>query len=444
MQIRRLLLGYFMFALSAACTSDSSMPPGSSNPGGDAEQLFDLGKLHTFDLEIAPADWEWLQANARLEQWRPATLTYEGQRYDGVAVRFKGDYNSLETCFDSTGARICPKLSIKLKFNEYTKGGRFNGLRRLNFNSSVRDDTLMHDVISYHLFRSMNVDAPRASHAMINVNGESQGLFVMVEDIDQEFLQDHWTTDAGNLYKSVWPQYADAAPYVAALETNEDNGDVTRMLSLAQVAQHTSDATFVADVSSQVDLKGLAKFLAVDRAIASNDGVEVFYCYDPNSAQCQNANYFWYEVPGGVTQLIPWDLDDTLSEVNADLGRGQWDTSAAACTPVAYCDYWPDDCVPSEHDERILRPQCDPLFGHVHRATWNDYRLALRELADGALSRAKIVPLVKSLRDKLEPAVAADSHGPGLAAWKDGMDYLDEVLEGQLAEIERLLAEPPR
>lgn len=449
-----------LLVLAAACSGAPSFQDGSSpdagvpdgggggpdGPGPDtenADRLFDLTQLHTFDLEVAPADWEWLKQNARLEQWRPATLVFEGRRYEGVAVRFKGGYNTLETCFDENGAQICPKLSIKLKFNEYVQGGRFKGLRRLNFNSSVRDETLMHEVVSYYLFRSMGVPAPRASHALVNVNGEPQGLFVMVEDVDKEFLQVHYPDDAGNLYKSVWPQYTEAAPYVAALQTNETTADVTGMISLAQTAQQATDMTFVSDVASRLDLGALAKFLAVDRAIFSDDGVEVFYCYGPNGTDCANANYYWYEVPGGPTQLIPWDLDYTLGDVNTDLGRSHWDTSAEACAPVAYCDYWPDpSCVPAEHEEQILRPQCNQLFGLVHRATWSDYRLALRELADGPLSRAQIVPLVTSLRNKLRPAVAADTHGPGIAAWEEGMDWLEEVLDGQLTEIETLLAEP--
>jgi hypothetical protein len=359
-------------------------------------------------------------------------------------VRFKGAYNTLETCFDSTGALICPKLSLKLKFNEYLPGGRFKGLRKLNFNSSVRDETLMHEVITYYLFRSMSLAAPRASHALVNVNGEPQGLFVMVEDVDKEFLQDHWTADEGNLYKSVWPQYADPLPYVAALETNKTSGDVTRMLALAETARQATDETFAGAVASQLDLPALARYFAVDRAVAADDGIQIFYCSDATTADCTNNNYFWYEVPGGPTQLIPWDVDYTLNDVNTDLGRSQWDTSPTTCTPVPYCDYWPDpSCDPLMHEEWLLPPQCNHFFGLVHRATWTAYRLALRQLADGPMSRTAIVPLVYRLREKIRPAVATDTHGPGIVAWEDGMDWLDDVLAGQLAEIERVLAEPP-
>jgi len=456
------LVSIVVLMFAVACTfSPSSGPglnatdagapdPGASDadagPGPDlenADRLFDLTQLHTFDIEIAPADWEWLQANAILEQYRPATLIFEGRRYEGIGVRFKGSYNTLDSCFDSTGARICSKLSLKLKFNEYTKTTRFKGLRKLSFNSSIRDDTFMHEVISYYLFRNMGLAAPRASHALINVNGEPQGLFVMVEDIDEEFIKGHWTATTGNLYKGIWPQYADAQPYVAALETNKNTANVTRMITLTETAQQATDATFATDVTSQLDLPALARYLAVDRAVFSDDGVQVFYCADATTADCRNNNYFWYEVPSGATQLIPWDVDYTLAEINVDLGRSQWDTSPTTCTPVPYCDYMPEvGCDPLQHEEWILPPQCNQLFGLVHRATWHDYRLALRELADGPMSRANLVPLVASLRTKIRPAVAADTHGPGLVIWEDNMDWLDHVLAGQLVEIERLLAEP--
>lgn len=421
-------------------TITATPPPDTEN----ADRLFDLNQMHTFDIEVAPADWEWLNANALLEKYVPATLIFEGRRIENIGLRFKGSYNTLDTCFDANGNRICPKLSIKLKFNEYVKATRFKGLRKLNFNSSIRDKTFLHEVITYYLFRQLGVPAPRASHALINVNGEPQGLFVMVEEVDDEFIKSYWpTATGGNLYKSIWPQYNDSAPYIATLENNKAAPNVSRMLTLTETAQTCTDEAFPTAVSTQLDLPSIAKYLAVDRAVFADDGVQIFYCSDATTAECVNNNYYWYEVPGGPSELIPWDVDYTLAEVNTDLGRSNWNTSAEACVPVPYCDYMLEPgCDPADHNEWILRPQCQQLFGLMHRATWNDYRLALRQLANGPMSRANIVPLMDSLVYKIRPLVAADTHGPGSAIWEDYVDWMYYVLDEQVAEINRLLAEP--
>jgi len=415
-------------------------------PTGDPDYVFDLSKLLTFDIEMAPADWEWLEANALLEEYRPAELVFEGHRWTNVAVRFKGSYGSLESCFED-GVLVCPKLSMKIKFNEYNPDGRFYDLRKLVFNSAVRDDTMLHEVLTYYLYRSMGVPAPRASHALINVNGEPQGLYVMVEAVDKEFIQDRWgAADQGNLYKQVWPQYPDALPYQDALETNETVGDVSRMLTLHDTVAASSDATFVADVDGQLDLAGLARYLAVDRVVSNDDGIKEFYCYVDGATpdQCYNANYYWYELPGGPDQLIPWDEDYTLGDINTDLGRSYWDPSPNGCAPIPFCDYWQiDPCPLDAQSVWLLPPQCNTLYGLIHRATWNDYRGALSDLITGPMAPASIVPMVTALRDKLRPAVAADTHGPGILTWENANDWLDEVLSQSITEVETLLAEPP-
>lgn len=50
--------------------------------------------------------------------------------------------------------------------------------------------------------------------------------------------------------------------------------------------------------------------------------------------------------------------------------------------------------------------------------------------------------LMNGLVDKIRPLVAADTHGPGSTIWEDNVDWMYFVLDEQLVEIERLLAEP--
>ncbi len=436
--------------LVAACGSntpadDDDDGPDAATVDEDSAYLFDYTKLHTFEIELSDADWTWLQANPLLEEYRPAEVVFEGRRWTGAALRYKGSYCTLESCVDAdTGERLCPKLSFKLKFNEYDADGRFYGLRKFNLHSGVRDQTMMHEVVSYHLYRSLGVPAPRASHALVTINGEPQGLFVLIEDIDKEFLQDQWTDDEGNLYKSVWPQHGDAASYQEALETNETTGDVSRMLALHTAIEAANDATFAADMVPYVDLQAMARFIAVDRAVGNDDGMKGFYCYnaDDTAADCENANYFWYEVPGGKSQLIAWDTDYTLGDVNQDLGRSYWEENPDGCALISFCDFWNED--PCSTDSVwLVPPQCNKFYGLLHRATWNDYRTALAELVAGPMSAAELTPMIDGIRDKLRPAIDADERGPGILDWEDSLDWMMEVLNGQRAAIQTLLDEPP-
>jgi len=417
-------------------------PAADAEPDGPgSEYIFDPTKLHDFEIEMADADWQWLKDNATLEEYRPATLVFEGKRIENAAIRFKGDYGSLFSCFDGD-TQICPKLSIKLSVNTYDKDQRFFGLRKLNFNSSVRDPSLMHELVGYRLFRDMGLLAPRASHATLSVNGEKLGVFVMVEEVDKEFLQDHFADDEGNLYKSVWPQFASAEPYLAALHTNEEQADVSDMLAFHAMVEGTSDLTFRADSADWLDLATLATYLAVDRATSNTGGIGSFYCYPPDLDDCRNQNYYWYHDPTSGMVLLPWDLDYALYDVDSDLGRAANEPDPNGCEPVPACRVWHVDCDDPQYQGVYLLPQqCDKLYGLVHRATWDAYLGEIERLVDGPLAPDQMGPWLGAERDKIAQAVSDDPLGPGLEAYQQQNHFLDEILDDQRAAIRALLDE---
>ena len=225
-------------AMTDAAVADAAPPaPGS-------EYVFDDEQLRTYELTVEDADWQWLNDNALRKEYVPAKLTFEGEVYEQIGVRYKGQLGTLLSCFDEAGDRICDKLSIKLKFNKYDDEGRFYGLKRLNFNSMKNDASAMHNRLGYSLFHDMGVVAPRAVHARLIVNGELLGLFELVEQIDGRFTRDRFEDGKGNVYKTAWPQYQFADYYLDTLKTNEDEDpDVSKMLRFAAAIAGAADET---------------------------------------------------------------------------------------------------------------------------------------------------------------------------------------------------------
>jgi hypothetical protein len=93
--------------------------------------------------------------------------------------------------------------------------------QRINFHAMMRDAAHMKDRLGYGLFRAAGVPAPRSVHARLIVNGDDLGVFALVEEIDGEFVEDHFRavdgSGDGNLYKEVWPMFGGPGPYAAAL-----------------------------------------------------------------------------------------------------------------------------------------------------------------------------------------------------------------------------------
>lgn len=392
---------------------DAAIDAVDAPPGPTAADLFDESQIRTLELTVAPADWAWLNANPLLEEYVRADLRWNGLAVAQIGVRFKGSVGSLRLCVDAQGNRRCPKLSMKLDFSEYVPGQRFVGLHHLNLHAMMRDASLMKERLAYRLFRDAGVPAPRAAHARLTVNGEDQGLFVLVEAIDGEFIEDHFRAidgGEGNLYKEVWPMHTTAAPYVAALENNTAAPDVSRMVRFAQALAAATPADFRATASTWMDLPTLVSFLAIDRLIDNWDGFVGWYCAS-TTAPCGNHNYFWYEeMTRDRLWLLPWDVDNTMqvpSPIREFYGMPDWDAPPTDCTPrPIFLGYYGRP------------PGCDRLTSMMVNVLGPDYRARTAEVLATLAAPGVLEAQLDAMAVQLAPEVATDRFGPSMTDWQ--------------------------
>lgn len=397
-------------------------PAGSAESLGspvpdDGEQtwVFDPSAVHVYQLSLDPERWAALQRDARDEQYTEADLSAAGRSLGRVGLRFKGGLGTLVSCFDDDGTPRCEKLSMKLKFDEYLPEQRFFGLKRLNFNSMLFEDTLMHERLAYRVYREMGVVAPRSAHARLIINGEDWGLFSLVEDIDGRFTDQHFAGGDGNLYKEAWPGNADDALLSSALQTNED------------VAEHSGFRQFQADLLAApaaelpavaeryLDVDALLAYLAVDQSITNWDGVTAFFC---NGDSCENHNYYWYQDEAAPRfTLIPWDLDNTF------------EASPLVGVPALF--EAPADCAQRfEAMGRTLRaPACDRLLQALVAAGDGRYVAQLDRLLEGPFAPGTIEGWIDEIEAQLAPEVLTDARGPDPSTFEAAVGRLRGALE---------------
>jgi spore coat protein H len=397
-------------------------PPESTGPLGeplsDEEAqawVFDDAEIHDYQLALAPDVWAALQANARDEQYADAVLSAGGQTLGRVGLRFKGSLGTLESCFADDGTPRCTKMSMKLKFDEYEPEQRFAGLKRLNFNSMLYDDSLMRERLAYRMFREMGVAAPRAAHARLIINGEDQGVFSLVEEVDGRFTKNHFAEGDGNLYKEAWPSNADAAVLAEALETNEDAPDHSVFQQFQADLLAATPAELPDVVASYLDLDNTLAYLAVDQALVNWDGVTGFFCY---SELCENHNFYLYQGEGPARfTLIPWDLDNTFLAESPLVGvPGLFDA--------------PGDCsVRYQTPGRlVMAPGCDPLLQGLVLSAGERYVAQLDRLLDGPLAPGILEGWLDGWQAELAPEVATDTRGPDVATFERSVEQLRSVV----------------
>lgn len=400
-----------------ATTTDGESGTASTGEVVDEAFLFDETVLRTYELDVAPADWTWLNDNALLEQYVPATLHFEGEVVDQAAVRYKGSVGSLKLCFDGMGNLICNKLSIKLAFDEYDPEGRFHGLKTLNFHAMEKDPTRMHEAIGYKLFRDLGVPAPRTAYARVVVNGELIGLFAVIEQIDGRFTRERFPDGGeGNLYKEVWPVHAQEQPYLDALETNKNEApSADKIRRFADALKQAGDAGFADVIEAWIGADLLMRYMAVARLVDSWDDIVAWYCV--KGQPCANHNYYWYESTAeDRLWLIAWDLDHSFEEpspIRTTFGMPDWDDVNADCTPI--------DIFLGIQGRA---PACDDFIRRMSTQLWDRYVTESQALLAGDFSIAAMNTRIDALAAIVDDAVAEDPHGVTVPEWQAAVKNL--------------------
>ena len=321
---------------SGAGGSDAGDATGTNPPKEQiGNEVFDETQVQSYYLTFTNEEYARLMDFSTLllnpytvneDRYVHAELKFGDTVLPAIGVRIKGNY-SVWGCVDyATGKRVvrvdpdfgnidvCQRFSLKLDLNRYDATGRLDGLKKLNLHAMAADPSKLRERLGYSLFRDMNVLASRAVHARLYINGEYQGLFAAVEEVDGRFTANRFPQSGdGNLYRDLWPSATTTvADAQKALKTNSDPGemDVSDFMAFRDAVASSTEADFATNMAPYLDFDYLSRYIVVDRAIANFDGIMSFYFgtgWGP-----ANQNYNWYDVGNGRFSLIPWDFDKTF------------------------------------------------------------------------------------------------------------------------------------
>jgi spore coat protein H len=399
---------------AGAAAPEPPAKPFVTEPADEAAFLFDPSKVRTYNILVEPADLAAIDAKPSAETWVPARLEFEGATYGPFKMRYKGSSGSFKApC--TTGGFDDPKsgkCSIKLGFDEVDEELRFFGLKKLNFHAMIQDTSLLRDRLGYSLFRDSEIAAPRAMHAIVQFNGELEGLFIAVEQIDGRFTRARFSEGGeGNVYKESWVTMHTEKDFVNALETNSDAPVVTAMLDFQDAVQAGAVA-----VEKFIDRDYMMRYVAVDRVIANDDGVFHFYC-DANSPNYLGTshNFYWYQAEKTAQfWLIPWDLDLSFDLTPWVRINPAW-TAQASCT-----------CVRPEMYDPQTPPSCDPMVKHF--LSWrDDYEREVDKFISGPFADSAVQAKLNAWIAQLRPYVmqtAGVKRAPSLSEWDNSVSQL--------------------
>ncbi len=243
--------------------------------------------------------------------YRPATISFEGQTWNYVGIRYKGN-SSLRSSWGRT-----LKMPFRFDFDEFEsehpeiKNQRFFGFKRLTFSSGFSDNSLIREKVAADIFRKAGLPSAQTAFYRVYLDyGEGSkyfGLYTMVEAPDKPMLATQFKNADGNLYKpsgngAKFVTFDQKAFPKKSNETTSDWQDIQNIFS-ALHASRSNPAQWRAGLEKVFDVEGFLNWLATNTLIQS---------WDTYGRMAHN--YYLYADPGdGLVHWIPWDNNMALS-----------------------------------------------------------------------------------------------------------------------------------
>jgi len=206
-----------------------------------------------------------------------------------------------EIRFRGGSARNLPKKSWAIKFED---NDNILHTEKINLNAEYQDRSLMRNHLAMKLFQYFNHPAPNTRHVSLFLNDEYQGVFLQVEEINEDFLIRN-NRPSSTLYEAAI-HGASMAPltHFDDYSKNWDKkigmaDDFSDIQLLFSKFYYWDKADFEINIESEIDIDNFLTGFAVDFAIAGED------CFTKNL-------YFYFNPAKDQWEIFPWDNDATF------------------------------------------------------------------------------------------------------------------------------------
>lgn len=356
-----------------------------------SEAVFPKEKVIDVKITVDDADFQDMLDNASLEEYKMASVEYNGTRLDNVGIRTKGNLSlrSVVQMQDSD------RYSFKLSFDEYVDNQTLAGISKINLNNNYSDASYMREFLTYELAEEMGLPTPGHSYVNVFINDKLWGFYLAVEQVGDAYLKRNFGNSYGALYKGemtgVGSDLAwlgdDLSKYTGlAQKSKTSNGDV-----LIKMLDELNNGT---DYESVLNVDNVLKYIALNVATNNMDS------YLGSNKQ----NYYLYENEG-IFNVLPWDYNMAFGGMGGFMGGmgggrgmgGQIAQTAAGASVLI------DEPTQGAVAERPLIAKLLAVDAYKER-----YHAILKEISEGFLSETEFNAKVDALAAKISAYVEKD------------------------------------
>jgi spore coat protein CotH len=293
----KLRILFFLFTLATYSSAQSN---------DESWQLYDDSEVGIVEISVDPAKLEWIYNNVQSDSLHFASIHFRNkwidETIDSVGFRLRGNTS-----------RQSAKKSFKISFNTFIKGRKFYNVEKLNLNGEHNDPSIIRSKICWDLYETIGMPASRAAHTSVYINGDYYGLYISVEQIDDEFLQKNFNDDSDNLWKCLYgadlkykgPNPQDYYPLnqnppAYELKTNKEEYEYSKLAELISTINLTPFPYLADSLEKILVIPEFIKYLAMNTLVGSWDDYR----------SLMNNYYIYHE--NDIFHWIPYDYDNTF------------------------------------------------------------------------------------------------------------------------------------
>ncbi|MGJ8679723.1 CotH kinase family protein [Paraglaciecola sp.] len=332
------------------------------------------------EINLSDEDWQNILDNPLAEEYKPASLIYNGIELAEVAVRTKGNSSLNAVARDPDSNRY----GFKVDINYYQDDQKLLGLKKLSFNNNYSDPSMMREYLSYQMMDDMQVPTPRIAYVDLYIGGEHMGLYNVVEAIDSEFIERHFDNDEGDLYKAdigsdlTFVDYTAQSYNSLELKANEETSDKQALINFVDALSNSNEP------ANNLNVDLWLRYLAVNTFLVNLDSYQGIFAH----------NFYLYQdinEQGDQITMLPWDYNMSMGGFSG------------GCNLENMSDFLIDEPVTTSIE---ARPLVDKILAiDEYKQTFHKY---LNELVTTTAEYGAMSTKIDNIATLIAPFVAAD------------------------------------
>jgi spore coat protein CotH len=303
----------------------------------DHNAIFVQDRLVSWVISISDENWHAVFEEDQAT-YVPADVEVDGLLYENVGLRLTGNRNR-------------GKLGIRIRFNAFNPALRFHGVKRINLFNDAGDPSLVREALALDRLRRTGIPAPRSSFVWLKMGEGSDayaGVYTLVEQIDNRFLEDRFGEDDGELYKlerganlvyegDEYESYD--LLYTYDVDSDTYPPDRVSLIGLMKMLEQASDEELEQKLPRVLDVDGFLRLLAANSWLSNME-----------SHAGTGDNLYLYRDSRGRFRAIPWNLNRAFGNYHGRHCKRAEDerycTEYAAAWCNGQCAQAVPECVP--------------------------------------------------------------------------------------------------